>query len=291
MNERYDHYDSWAWLYDETIGPCYGIEQFTVLERVLLPHLSPGAHLFDLCCGTGQLIRSLLKAGYKVTGLDGSEEMLARARVNAPEADYILEDARKYREIGKYDAAFSTSASLNHIPTLADLRAVFANIFASLKNDGIFVFDLNHHEQMKKWWRDRPLEGTLNKDWAWMVTPSYQSEENKGHFRVTTARRSKNNPFFSAFLRPFKIALYKLLSRERFIGLRLKLIQGLAKIEPHWDHRQMEFSVTGHSLEDILKILKEVGFQQVDLQALDGKSDLDADHSAYFICRKGNCGA
>jgi len=283
MSERYDQYDSWAWLYDETIGPVYGREQMEVLERVLLPLLEPGDHLFDLCCGTGQLIQGLLEARYQVTGLDGSEEMLARARMNAPGAKYVLEDARTYRAPGHFDAAFSTSASLNHVPVIDDLRQVFENVCVSLRVGGVFLFDLNHHGQMTKWWREKPMEGTLTKDWAWMVTPKYEEYRRKGSFLVTTFRRVKKGGLLS----PLKALLYRTLARPRFIGLRLKLIAKLKMLEPDWEHREMEFPVVGHDLLKVRETLFSVGFSEVEVQALDGSDAVDADHSAYFICRKG----
>ena len=44
-------------------------------------------HLLDVCCGTGQLAVHFLERGYKVTGLDLSDEMLHYARQNA--ASYV----------------------------------------------------------------------------------------------------------------------------------------------------------------------------------------------------------
>jgi len=45
--------------------------------------LPPGARVLDLACGTGDLCRDLLAAGYAPTGLDFSAGMLAAARVPA----------------------------------------------------------------------------------------------------------------------------------------------------------------------------------------------------------------
>ncbi|MEL6383136.1 MAG: class I SAM-dependent methyltransferase, partial [Cyanobacteria bacterium J06626_18] len=114
---RYTEYDTWAWLYNETMGPEYGRAQLQFLQRVLLPELPANAAILDLCCGTGQLIQPLIEAGCRVTGLDSSEGMLAYARQNAPQGTYRLEDARSFHLPEQFDGAFSTSASLNHIMT------------------------------------------------------------------------------------------------------------------------------------------------------------------------------
>ncbi|MEM9446189.1 MAG: class I SAM-dependent methyltransferase [Verrucomicrobiota bacterium] len=286
MSERYDQYDSWAWLYDQTVGPEYGREQFSVLQRVLIPKLKEGAKLFDLCCGTGQLIEHLLRKGYEVVGLDGSEEMLKRAEINAPKAEYVLEDARKYKKPNYFDAAFSTSAALNHVPSVEDLKQVFENVYASLNEVGVFVFDLNHPEQMEKWWRGRPLEGMIAPKWAYMVTPFYQSDKKEGFFRVHMSRQVVRDKGIGALMRPIKDALYTFLSRARLVGLRIRLIRKIREVEPAWDHQENDFEVTAHEINAVQNALRDVGFSKVSIQTLEGDSKIDSNHSAYFICEK-----
>ncbi|MEM7386320.1 MAG: methyltransferase domain-containing protein [Verrucomicrobiota bacterium] len=285
MNGGEDPYDGWAWLYDRTMGPAYCREQIAVLERVLLPEVEVGAHLFDLCCGTGQLVQPLVDAGYLVTGLDGSEQMLARARVNAPTSDFILGDARSYSAAESFDAAFSTSASLNHLSPLEDLRVVFQNVFRSLRSGSLFVFDLNHHGQMKKWWRGRSLEGEISDGCAWSVTPSYDPDRREGAFRVNLFCRPADRA--PGLFDRLKSAGYRILSRERFIGIRLKLIERFHLAEPGWNHRQLDFPVVSHELDEVRAAVLSAGFSKVEVQTLTGNPVIDDDHSAYFICWKG----
>jgi len=54
-----------------------------VLER-LLPERGEGLRLLDVGCGTGHHLARLRQRGIEVTGLDGSEEMIAVARANNP---------------------------------------------------------------------------------------------------------------------------------------------------------------------------------------------------------------
>ncbi|MBG89685.1 MAG: methyltransferase type 11 [Verrucomicrobiales bacterium] len=286
MSERFDQYDGWAWLYDETMGPQYAKEQLAVLERIVLPRVKAGAEMLDLCCGTGELIRPLLERGFKVTGLDGSEEMLTRARINAPGAEYVLEDARTYSEENRFDAAFSTSASLNHIPTIDDLEKVFSSVCRSLKSDGFFTFDLNHPGQLAKWWRGRPLEGEIADRWAYMVTPRYDAEQKKGVFRVRMFTRPEKTSLLGRFFSCFKSPVYRLLSKPRFIGLRLAVIRRFGWCEPGWDHREIDFPVVGHDLDAVRKALERAGFHKIEMQTVEGDAEVDDNHSAHFICSK-----
>jgi demethylmenaquinone methyltransferase/2-methoxy-6-polyprenyl-1,4-benzoquinol methylase len=55
--------------------------------------VTPGARVLDACCGTGDLALADARAGGRVTGVDFSEEMLARAERKAPEFDWVQADA------------------------------------------------------------------------------------------------------------------------------------------------------------------------------------------------------
>jgi demethylmenaquinone methyltransferase / 2-methoxy-6-polyprenyl-1,4-benzoquinol methylase len=51
-----------------------------------------GDEVLDACCGTGDFAIAAARAGGRVTGLDFSEEMLARARRKAPGIDWLQGD-------------------------------------------------------------------------------------------------------------------------------------------------------------------------------------------------------
>jgi len=287
MSSRYSDYNNWAWLYNQTMGPDYSKPQLDLLESVFLPHVPSEGKILDLCCGTGQLIQPLVQKGYQVTGLDGSEEMLSYADKNAPQATYSLQDARIFFFPHSFDGIFSTSASLNHLMTLEDLTQVFERVYTALNNGGIFLFDLNHPEQLTRWWRGQPTEGELNDRHAWIVTPHYDKDLAAGDFQVTVFQAPNQPPsLIGKILSPLKQGLYKLLSQPRFIGLRLKLIQNLAKLEPSWQRQQLTYPVKGHSLDSVKSALEQIGFQNISLQTIDGKFHIDQNHSAHFICAK-----
>ncbi|MEO1069543.1 MAG: class I SAM-dependent methyltransferase [Cyanobacteria bacterium J06638_6] len=283
---RYTDYDTWAWLYNETMGPDYGRAQLGLLKRVLLPELPTYADILDLCCGTGQLMQPLLEAGYRVTGLDGSAAMLDYARQNAPQGQYLLEDARTFERPDQFDGTFSTSASLNHIMTLADLTLVFRNVYRALRSQGVFVFDLNHPDQMQKWWRGQIAEGEIGPSYAWRLTPEYQPDTSEGAFHVEIFQAQPPSSWMGQLMQPFKQSLYKVLSRRRLTRFRLRLLARFDQIEPTWARSHLTYRVKGHSLSEVQSALNAVGFTDISLQTLDGNPTLDANHSAHFICRK-----
>ena len=76
--------------------------------------LGPGATVLEIGCGTGQLTRSLLARGLRVTAIEPGERLIARARDqlgNAGELEFVnrrLEEASLPH--AHYSAAFSASA-------------------------------------------------------------------------------------------------------------------------------------------------------------------------------------
>ncbi len=82
-------------------------------------------------------------AGYEVTGIDSSQELIALARRDLPHTDLRVQDARAIELDRRYPAAISTFDSLNHMMSLQDLRDVFAGVYKTLETGGVFVFDMN----------------------------------------------------------------------------------------------------------------------------------------------------
>lgn len=284
-SDRYSEYDTWAWLYNCTMGPQYCKSQLRSLEIMLLSQLPQGAHLLDLCCGTGHLMQPLLERGYRVTGLDGSEAMLDYARQNAPQGKFILDDARTFKKNNSFDGVISSSASLNHVLNLEELKAVCSSVYDALKPNGLFLFDLNHAGQMKKWWKSQVAEGEIESDFAWYVTPNYDSTSRMGNFKITLfqapSRRSWRGKGH------WKKLLYKLLSLKLLTKFRLKVLSKFQQWEKTWHRLDITYEVRGYYPYEVATALTEVGFTQVQVKTIDGRTDLDNNHSAYFLCRKG----
>jgi SAM-dependent methyltransferase len=181
--ERYADYDRFAWIYNRHWGDDFVQRTFPVLEKLFLRRLPAGARILDLCCGTGQLARLLGEHGYTVVGLDGSEEMLRFARVNAPHADFTLGDARHFTLPTPCHGVISTYDSLNHILSLEELTSVFRCVNAALRADSWFMFDLNMEEGYQARWRGS--FGIVEDDHVCVVRSRYRPEERRGEIDVT----------------------------------------------------------------------------------------------------------
>lgn len=185
-SERYGVYDHFAWFYYRGWGADYHTQVRPVLENSVFPRLRPGARILDLCCGSGDLSRVLAARGFSVTGIDGSEQMLAYAREQVPGAEFRLEDARDFACEPVFDAALSTFDSLNHILTLPELERVFDHVAQALVPGGVFIFDLNMQEAFATMWRGS--FSTVEEEGVGITNGSYDAANRIGRADVTLFR-------------------------------------------------------------------------------------------------------
>lgn len=102
-------------------------------------------HILDLGCGTGGHVFPLIQRGYKVSGVDSSERMLAAARKKAEEnnvqVEFVLGDIRSLELDQQYDAIIAMFAVMSYQTTNDDLLATFKTAHQHLHKDGLLIFD------------------------------------------------------------------------------------------------------------------------------------------------------
>jgi SAM-dependent methyltransferase len=176
-------YQGLGWFYDRYWrGLC--VKAMPALDRLVLSELPRGARILDLCCGTGHLAAALSHRGFRVTGLDGSEDMLRFARANAPRASFVAADARRFRFPACFDAVVSTFDSLNHLLRPRDLGATLRNVYGALAPGGVFVFDLNMAEAFRSEWHKSSTIAAG--DHFCYVRGRYERERKLGVTEITT---------------------------------------------------------------------------------------------------------
>lgn len=107
-----------------------------------------GGPLLELGCGTGRLLAPLAEAGYDVTGVDLSAEMLAIARSKlemeglSGRARLVQADMREVRLEQRYRLAFIAINSFMHLTTAEDQLAALRAWHAALLPGGLLLIDL-----------------------------------------------------------------------------------------------------------------------------------------------------
>jgi SAM-dependent methyltransferase len=112
--------------------------------------------------------------------------MIRLAHMNAPDVEFLVEDARTFRLPAIYHAVVSTYDSLNHIMSLEELSRVFRNVYACLQQGGLFLFDLNMEEGYKARWRGS--FGIVEDDHVCVLRASFGEDERVGRTAVTIFR-------------------------------------------------------------------------------------------------------
>ncbi len=184
-SDRSRDYDPFAWAYNRHWGG-FAERALPLLDWLGLADLPPGAHVLDLCCGTGQLAVALTARGLKIHGVDGSPEMIAIAKKNAPEASFEVSDARSLDLQPGFALALSTFDSLNLVLALEDLEQVFRGVWGALLPAGRFIFDLNVEAGYRERWHGS--FGIVEDDHALIARSSYDSVGQTGHIAITLFR-------------------------------------------------------------------------------------------------------
>ena len=102
----------------------------------------------DLGCGTGTLTCLLAQAGYRVTGVDLSEDMLIQAMDKALELDederplLVCQSMETLRLPEQVDAVVCSLDCMNYLTSLPALRRTCKAVARALKPGGLFLFDL-----------------------------------------------------------------------------------------------------------------------------------------------------
>ena len=182
----YSTYDTFAWVYNRHWVE-YSQEVMPTLKPLLLDLLPTGAHILDLCCGTGHMAKQLVSSGFRVTGVDGSAEMLEYAHQNAPTATIIQADARDFTLPEPVDAAVSLFDSLNHITEREGLEAAFRCTYAALRPGGLFVFDMNMDAIYLHNWRGS--YSIVEEDHVVAVRSKYSRMQREAQMHITILRQ------------------------------------------------------------------------------------------------------
>jgi len=105
----------------------------------------PTRRVVDVGCGAGPLAAELLAAGFEVTGIDSSADLLAIARSAAPPADYIFGSLYEV-ELPACEAIVALGEALTYHDEGADADALVERFFrkaaAVLPEGGMMIFDV-----------------------------------------------------------------------------------------------------------------------------------------------------
>ena len=226
MNNSYERF---AEVYDELMTDIPYDEYVQWISEFAPADQFP--KLLDIGCGTGTLAFMLHQAGYQVSGIDLSEEMLAVASarfeemgISIPLFAMSMDELDGFEQL---DVAIIPIDSINYVTEQQKVFETLQRIYASLRHGGQLFFDVHSLFKMDEIF----LEGPFTYDdgeiaYVWHTEPG--EFEHSVYHQMTFFVQTENGLF------------------ERFDE----------------EHFQRTFSFTQFE-----KWLKEIGFSQVEVTA------------------------
>jgi SAM-dependent methyltransferase len=148
----------------------------------------------DLGCGSGLSVLELIKADYRVLGVDISESLIAIARTRVPGAEFRVESMFK-TDIPSCNAVISIGECFNYLFDVDNnyqmLVQLFDRIYRALTPGGVFIFDIAEPGQVMP---GKTTKGfTEGKDWIVLVEKEEEQAQSILIRRIITFRKVGEN--------------------------------------------------------------------------------------------------
>ena len=147
-------YEALAASYDALTYDIAYDETLEFMESILQKLGKTPETVLDLACGTGSMSIRLARRGYRVTGVDISQEMLTAAYGTAMELEgdrplFVCQSMQELELPEPVDLTVCCLDSLNYLTDPADCRETFRRVFESLQPGGVFLFDINSSAKLR----------------------------------------------------------------------------------------------------------------------------------------------
>ena len=138
-------YSELARIYDHVMRHVDYMRWANYIQSVFTRFDATPKDILELACGTGAMACILDDRGYRMTGIDRSEDMIAVAKRKSVDAHQAIRfqagDMVRMPVSGSFDVALCLYDSINYILEEADITAMLTGLRRVLGADGLFVFD------------------------------------------------------------------------------------------------------------------------------------------------------
>ena len=183
-----DNIDYKAWTeYVISLLEEYGIKDGLVLE---------------LGCGTGNVTEELATAGYDMTGIDMSEDMLNIAMKKRADSGhdilYLCQEMQGFELYGTVRAVVSICDCINYVTEKEDIVQTFRLVNNYLDPEGIFIFDMNTCYKYREILGDNTFAET-REDSSFIWENFYDEEEKINEYALTLFIEDKETGMYEKF--------------------------------------------------------------------------------------------
>lgn len=148
-------YGEFAKIYDDLINEDINYDNMVSrIIEICNEHNIECKDYLDVACGTGNVTVRLAKHFKDIYAVDLSEDMLREAfnklKENRIKGKIICQDMTEMQLNRKFDLITSVLDSTNYITNEDDLEKYFSSVKEHLKDDGIFIFDVNSYYKLSE---------------------------------------------------------------------------------------------------------------------------------------------
>lgn len=148
-------YGEFAKIYDDLINEDINYDNMVSrIIEICNEHNIECKDYLDVACGTGNVTVRLAKHFKDIYAVDLSEDMLREAfnklKENRIKGKIICQDMTEMQLNRKFDLITSVLDSTNYITDEDDLEKYFNSVKEHLKDNGIFIFDVNSYYKLSE---------------------------------------------------------------------------------------------------------------------------------------------
>lgn len=146
-------YNGFAYIYDELIDDVDYKSWYLYIKDIFNKFHKKPKSILEMACGTGNLSYYFAKNGYDLTCFDISDDMLAVAYNKLSQFNNVMllkQNMANFNIGKKFDGVISILDSINYIVDDMELLNTFKNVRSHLKEDGIFIFDINSRYKLRE---------------------------------------------------------------------------------------------------------------------------------------------
>ena len=173
-------YSQLARIYDHVMRHVDYKRWANYIQSVFARFEAKPKEILELACGTGVMASILDDRGYRMTGIDRSEGMIAVARQKARDGRrtirYEVGDMVGVPVSGTYDAVLCLYDSINYVVDEADIASMLNGLRSVLGTDGLFVFDVCTEINSRRYFHNQ-VDQESNGDFSYIRRCEYVPEQ------------------------------------------------------------------------------------------------------------------
>lgn len=151
-------YSRLAPIYDDVMCHVDYKQWARYIQKIIAKWCPDATQVLDISCGTGSFLAKLDARSYRLMGFDLSVDMVREAMKKYRSPNFPIQfwcgDMKNFRLKKNIDVVVCLYDSINYLLDFEAWHECFASVFACLKEDGIFIFDICTEKNSLKYFRN-----------------------------------------------------------------------------------------------------------------------------------------